>query len=191
MALVVSVVAAVAAVSAINVIDVFFIRDTLHASTTAYGLLGALWTGAVLIGSWLAAAATRSGADAALVSRMLVLIGGISTVVLVAAAVPNVWWLVPLWIVGGTLNGGVNVIAGVVVARRVPSEVRGRALGTFVGAVNGATVLGLVAGGALLGAFSPPVLIAACGVAGLLVVAACTLTVARTAREPRPVVSSR
>src|SRR3989440_2341048 len=43
----------VAAVSAVNVADVFFVRQTLHASPTAYGLLAAVWTGAMMVGGWL------------------------------------------------------------------------------------------------------------------------------------------
>src|SRR5256885_2391435 len=43
----------VAAVSAVNVAEVFFVRETLHASPTAYGLLAAAWTGSMMIGGWL------------------------------------------------------------------------------------------------------------------------------------------
>src|SRR5579859_6052788 len=45
--------AVVTGVSAVNVADVFFVRETLHGSATAYGLLGAVWTGAMLVGAWL------------------------------------------------------------------------------------------------------------------------------------------
>jgi len=189
MALTVAVVGAVAAVGAINVIDVFFIRETLHGSATAYGLIGAVWMGSILVGSAVAGSLSRRGGDSALVSGMLGLIAGISAILVAAANVPGVWWLVPLWIVGGALNGGVNVVASLVVARRVPSEVRGQAMGTFVGAVNAAGIVGLLLGGALSTAFAPRSLLIACGIAGLLVVAACALTVARSARRTEAVVS--
>src|SRR5205085_1545689 len=39
--------AVVTGVSAVNVADVFFVRGVLHGSPTVYGLLGAVWTGAM------------------------------------------------------------------------------------------------------------------------------------------------
>ncbi|HET8657408.1 MAG TPA: MFS transporter [Micromonosporaceae bacterium] len=187
LALLLAVVAAVAAISAVNVIDVFFVRETLGGSTTMYGVLGGVWTGSMLAGSWLTAGTARDRDDLALARGMLGLLASMSAVLLVAALVPDVWWLVPLWLVGGVINGGENLVAGVVVARRVPAEVRGRALGTFAGAVNAANMVGYAAGGALLALYQPRPLVAACGVAGLVVVAACVVPVARAERRQAPV----
>ena len=43
----------IAAIGGINVIEVFFIRDTLDASATTYGLVGAAWMAGMLPGAGL------------------------------------------------------------------------------------------------------------------------------------------
>ncbi|HET6214354.1 MAG TPA: MFS transporter [Micromonosporaceae bacterium] len=183
--LVVAVSVSVAAVTAVNVADVFFVRVTLHASTTAYGLVTAVWTAAMLGGSWLAARAIRKGSDGALAVGLLGALAVSATMLVISAGVPSIWWLIPLWVIGGVLNGGENVMASVFVARRVPAPVRGRALGIFVGAVNGANVFGYLAGGLLLAVVTPRSVLALSGVAGLVIAVACLAPVLRAARRER------
>ena len=96
---------------------------------------------------------------------------------------PSVGWLIPLWMVGGVLNGGLNVSAHVLIPRRVPAAVRGRALGTLVGVVNAANVCGFLLGGVLLEWFPVRPVIAGAGLAGVLAVAATAVRVVRTARR--------
>lgn len=176
---------AVGALSAINVADVFFVRETLHASETAYGLLMATWTGAMMIGSWVIARQLSTRADGAVATGLLLLLVGTSTVLLVAATAQHVIWLIPLWIIGGLINGGENVGANVMIARRVPAAVRGRAIGAFVGVINGANVVGYLLGGALLTVLSPRLILAGSGVAALTAVALCTPPVRRAIRRER------
>src|SRR3954447_7548878 len=94
----------VAAVSAVNVADVFFVRQTLHASPTAYGLLAAVWTGAMMVGGWLVV--RRQLGDGGFALALLGSLAGACAAVLAAATVPAVGWMAPLWIVGGLCNGG-------------------------------------------------------------------------------------
>lgn len=161
--------AVIAAISAVNVVEVFFVRSTLHASAAAYGLLGAVWTGSMLIGSWLLA--RRALDDAGLARAMLGMLAVTCLVIAAAATVPGVAWLVPLWIVGGALNGGENVAASVVAGRRVPADRRGRFFATLGAVSNGANAAGYVLAGILLGLLSPRPLLAGTGLVGLAVVA--------------------
>jgi MFS family permease len=185
-AMVVMVAATVAAIAAINVVEVFFVRDTLHASVTLYGVLGASWIAGVLIGSWLfTPQASRAGDDGALVRWMLVVLGGCCVAILAGAAVPAAGWMVPLWIIGGVFNGGINVFSQLLLVRRAPDAVRGRAYATFAGAVQGGNMFGYMAGGVLLSYASPRSLIAASAIAGLLVVAGFAAPIGRSVRRER------
>lgn len=159
--------AVIAAVTAVSVVELFFVRETLHASTVMYGLVGAAWTLGTLVGAW--PFSRVRGDDRRMVTIFLFLLAGLSVIVLVSAGVPAAIWLVPFYIVGGGLNAGLNVLAGVTLGRRVPSAIRGRVAGVFTGVANTATMVGYGMGGALLPYFSPRSLIAAAGFASLLV----------------------
>ncbi|MEV0806390.1 MFS transporter, partial [Micromonospora sp. NPDC050200] len=181
---VVTTAAVIAAIGGINVIEVFFIRDTLDASPTTYGLVGAAWMAGMLPGSWLAARLARRLTDAgALVRGVLATLGCCCLMVVLASAVPAAGLLVPLWLVGGAANGGENVFANVLTARRVPEAHRARAYATYGAAVQGGSMAGYLVGGALLAVLPPRPLMAVAGVAGLLVVLAFVPVVARAVRR--------
>jgi MFS family permease len=171
--------AVVAGVGAINVVEVFFIRDTLGASTTVYGLVMASWTlgmlgGAVLFGRLRTARIT--------VPAMLALAAGTCVPVVISAAVPSAGWIVPLWVVGGVCNGGINVFTSVLIAERAPAAAHGRAFAVLGASVQGGSLFGLAAAGPLVEQFEPRGLVAALGVAGLIAAVAC-LPVVRMRRE--------
>ncbi|SCG59677.1 MFS transporter [Micromonospora humi] len=185
-----SVAAVVGAVGAINVIEVFFIRETLHSSTTVYGLVTGSWTLGIVLGAWLfARVARRLADDGALLGAGLVLLGGCCLAVLVSAAVPSAWILVPIWLLGGVANGGNNVFGNLLLARRVPDAARGRAFAVFGAAVQGGGMAGYLVGGLLLEVAEPRPLVAGCGVVGLLVVAALAWPVRRAVRAERAAVA--
>ncbi|MEU7674564.1 MFS transporter [Micromonospora taraxaci] len=183
--MVVSTAVVIAAIGGINVIEVFFIRETLHGSATTYGLVGAAWMAGMLPGSWLAARlASRFDDDAALIRGVLASLAVCSLLVLLAAGVPTAGLLVPLWLVAGAANGGENVFANLLITRRVPEAMRGRAYASYGAAVQGGSMAGYLVGGVLLTAVSPRPLIAGAGLAGLLVVVAFVPVVARAVRRP-------
>lgn len=176
----------VAGVAGVNVIDVFFIRETLGASPTAYGFVAASWMAGMVAGSWLLARfAKRWKDDGGLVTGMLIALGGACLAVLFGSLVPAAYLLVPLWLVGGAFNGGENVLSNVFMARRVPEQFRGRAFATMSAAVQGAALVGYLLGGLLLERFAPRPLMAAVAVAGLAIVAIVAVPVSRVARRER------
>ncbi len=181
--------AVVGALTAVNVAEVFFVRGTLHGSATAYGLLGAVWTAAMLAGSWLVV--RRPLGDGGFAVALLVSLAGSCVAVLGAATVQHVGWMVPLWAFGGLSNGATNVCGGVLLARRVPAEVRGRAFALFAGVANGASTVGYLLGGALLAVVSARSLLALAGAAGLLVALAFAVPTMRAAARDRPAANRR
>jgi MFS family permease len=176
--------AVVVAVSAVNVADVFFIRETLHGSPSGYGFLGAVWTGAMLVGAWLLSG--RKFGDGPMAVALLGTLAGACATVTLAATVPRVGWLVPLWLLGGVCNGAVNVSSTVLVARRTSAAVRGRAFAIFGAVANGANGSGYLLGGILLGVLSPRMVIGLAGVAGLTVALALAVPLLRAVTQVRP-----
>ena len=183
-AIVVMISTAVAAVTLVNVVEVFFVRGTLHASATAYGLLSSVWLAAMLVGAWLVA--RRHPDDSSLGMAMVGMLAVTCAVIAAASAVPAVGWLIGLWIVGGLMNGGENTVAGVLLGRRVPPSARGRAQARVGAAVNVANMIGYALGGALLGIAAPRLLLAAAGLTGFAVVTAFAVPVWRAGRADTP-----
>ncbi len=181
--------AVVAAASLVNVAEVFFIRSTLHSTASAYGLMDSVWVSACVAGGWWVA--RRRPSDPG-VARLL--LGSLSLTCLgvaLMATVPAVGWLAPVSVLGGLGNGGVNVAAAVLLGRRVPAAMRGRAFAVFGAVANGANVAGLLLGGVLLAVVPVRAAIAAAGLGGLAATAAFAWPVLRaiareqaTAREP-------
>lgn len=172
--------AVIAGVGAINVVEVFFIRDTLGASTTDYGFVMASWTVGMLIGGVLFG---RLRPGRITVRGMLVLAGSTCVPVLASAAVPAAGWIIPLWIAGGFCNGGISVFTTVIIARRAPAEAHGRAFAVLGAAVQGGSLFGLLAAGPLVEHLEPRVLVAVLGATGLVAAVAC-LPAVRMRPEP-------
>jgi MFS family permease len=171
----------VAAVSAVNVAEVFFVRETLHGSSTVYGLLAAGWTGAMMVGGWLVV--RRHLGDGGFAVVLLATLGGACAAVLGASAVSTLGWMAPLWVIGGACNGGTNVSSGVLLGRRVPAAVRGRAFALFSGVANGANALGYLLAGLALTAVSARTMIALSGGVGLVAALAFAVPMWRAARR--------
>ncbi|MEV4621000.1 MFS transporter [Asanoa sp. NPDC049573] len=178
--------AVVAGVGGVNVIEVFYIRDTLGASTSAFGLVTAAWTAGMAVGAWVFARVVRRfDDDGGLVRGMLTLLGATCVPVVLSAAVPSAWLVAALWLVGGLLNGGLGVFSTILVARRVREADRGRAFSVLNAAANGGAMFGYVLAGAMLGPFSARTLVFTFGLAGVLVVLATAVPVARAIRLER------
>ncbi|MBU2667723.1 MFS transporter [Actinoplanes bogorensis] len=168
--------ATIAGVSAINVFEVFFIRDTLGASTTVFGLVAASWTAGMLLGNVIF---SRVPPHRISVPAVLMVVAGSCLPMVVGATVPGPGWLFPLWIAGGICNGGINVFVMVIIAGRTPGSVHGRAFAALGAAVQGAGVIGLLAAGPLVDQFDARLLVAAAGAFGLVMTLAGALVVRR------------
>jgi MFS family permease len=175
--------AVIGAISAVNVIDVFFIRQTLHASATVYGLVAATWIVGMVFGAVIRGRQRRDDVGTA---KML-LLNNVATglAIAVAGLVPHVGWVVPLWLLGGVLNGMENVGIGVILGSRVPAEVRGHASAIFNSIAGGTNAFGYLAGGALLAIASPRLLVIACGLAGVAAAAIFGVPLTRAMRRER------
>lgn len=181
--------AVVAAASLVNVAEVFLIRGTLHSSTTVYGLLDSVWIGATMAGAWLLA--RRRLPDWALGPALLGALVVTCASVAVFGIVPAVGWLVPVSLLGGLGNGGVNNAVAVLIGRRTPSAVRGQAYAVLGAVVSATTTAGYLLGGLLLAVISVRVTIVAAGLAGLAVTVAFALPVLRASRLERDAETGR
>jgi MFS family permease len=141
-----------------------------------------VWVSASVAGGWWVA--RRRPSDPGLAVLLLGSLALTCLGVALMAAVPAVGWLVPVSVLGGLGNGGVNIAAGTLLGRRAPAALQGRAFAVFGAVVSGATVAGFLLAGVLLAVAPVRVTIAAAGLGGLAATAAFALPVLRaTARE--------
>jgi MFS family permease len=177
--------AAMAAISAVNVVLVFFVMGTLHSPAEAYGVIDAMWTVGLLVGAWLFSLAVKPHTtDGSIARRLFIAVGLLSTAVIAVGSVTNAWWIVPCYLFGGAQNGGLNVLAGTLMGRRVPPEARGRASAATGMRVQAGALVGFVAGGLLLEFAQPRFVVIGCGVLGIVAAAAALPLVGRAARIP-------
>lgn len=146
----VGIAAVVAAISAFDVIAVFFVRGTLDASAQTYGLVMAFWPIGMVIGAWTQAKMAEKASDATLTVWLFATLGITAGGVVLLAGVPSALWIIPLWLIGGALNGADNVLVTTLVARRSPVAVRGHVAAVMQAAIQGALLAGYVGAGIAL-----------------------------------------
>ncbi|MGH8880324.1 MAG: MFS transporter, partial [Stackebrandtia sp.] len=171
-------------VAAVNVVEVFFVRESFNASETQFGIISGAWALGMAGGAWLLAGPLKRNENDGTV--LLWMFGSLALTSLVIGGMAGIhgsaWWLVPAFMVGGSLNGAENTMGGVLMGRRVPSQSRGKAQATFQGWVQGLSLIGYVAGGIGVEYLSPRIMVLLCGVAGLAVVIVLLPWTLRTAR---------
>jgi MFS family permease len=167
-------------IGVVNVAYVFFVRDTLGASMAMFGVVETAWTGSMLVGAW--AVVRFVGTQRRLVVGIVIVLGCLGAANLAVAAVPTVWWLIAVCLVGGLFNGALNTVANLIIVGRVPTASRGRALGIFTSAVNGAMAGGLALAGPLLDVLTTRQTIAVAGLAAVAMVAVAGVPVLRSVR---------
>lgn len=178
----------VGAVAAVNVVDVFLVKDTLGASSSAYGVITSMWTAGMIAGTWVTARLIKRAADdAAIVVWAFVSLAFTCTIVAVGGHSPSIAMLIPLWLVGGALNGAENVQVFTVFGRRAPAHARGRLSARLNAAVQGAALLGYAGGGFALEVWTPRQILTGAGVAGVVAVIALSPWIRATVRRIRAV----
>lgn len=145
----------------VNVADVFFVRDVLHASGVAYGLIAAAWALGMIAGSH---AAGRLIGQRALVTAAVGGGVGLGVALVLPAAAPTIATTVVAWLVGGACNGVQNVALQSLVSARVADGLRGRAFAGVNGVVVTANLLGTVVAGPITMALGPRVTLGVAGV---------------------------
>ena len=159
-------------VQGVTVVEVFLVRDSLHASASAYGLGElAFGIGSVLAGVLVARVATDAG-------RLRTIVGGFALTGVICVAIGlapdlTVYWM--LLTLLGLTNAAANGCLGPIVVLRTPEHLRGRVVAVVSGVVSAASVVSLVAGGFVgthLGPRTTFVLAGALGVAAALAMGA-------------------
>lgn len=164
-----SVAAVIGSVSVVNVVLVFFVMGTLGSTPQAFGLIDAMWMVGLLLGSWLCGLAVRPRTTDAVLGRSLVFaVGLVCLAVIATGTAQGPWWIVPCFLAGGVGNGSMQVLTSTLIGRRAPATALGRASTALTVRVQGAMLLGFIAGGVLLGVASPRWIVLGCGVLGLL-----------------------
>lgn len=173
----------VAAANLTDVAIVFFVRGTLHASATMYGLVMGSWMLGLVCGSWVAARG-RTGDHGCLV-RLVTGLALVGVGILAAGTAGAAGWVLPAFVLGGIGNGMLGSAAGTLVARRTPENARGRGFATPGAVINGAMVAGFVAAGGLLAVVTPRLVMIGSGAAALVLVVASGLPALMMSRRPR------
>lgn len=135
-------------VSTTNVAQVFFVKDILGASDTAYGAVGACWmAGMVLAGPLVA----RGRCTRAALSLLVVAGQAITGVAMLGAGLSSSPITVGVWYVLAGLGSSTMLIAGAAVVGLVASgEARGRILAVYCTLANAAAVPALILSAGLM-----------------------------------------
>jgi MFS family permease len=143
---------------------VFLVRGTLRAGGAWYGVAEAAWIAGVVAGSLGARRLRTEGAQI----WATIAGAGITCAALASfAAVPAVWMLVPLSVLGGTGNGYANVCASTLLVTRTADAERGRVSAAANAAVGGAQGVSLLVGGVVAAVLSPREIYAMAGMLGV------------------------
>lgn len=152
--------------------EVFFAKDVLDVGDAGFGALWTSWFVGMAIGGL---ALARRVPAKALISAALVAI----VVQSLGLAIPTLWlslaFALAFYAIGGAAHGTKNVLVRTLLHKRVPARLHGRAFAAYNGIRNGAEMVALVLGGALVVAigarwtlFLAGVLPAIAGLAGLV-----------------------
>lgn len=151
--------------SMVNVVEVFLVRGTLRASATWYGVTGAAFAVGMLGGALLGG---RLRGEVPLARALVGGAAGLALALVGIAAVPNVYWLLPLTAAVGVGNGMLNVALSSIVMGRAATDVRGRVAAALSGVASAAQLGAFAAGGALGTVLTPREIFVLGGVLGLL-----------------------
>lgn len=152
----------------IFVADVFFITETLHASSLQYGFTNTFFGLGTIVGSVLGGRLAQSAKTLVTVGELS--IAGIGVTFAGVGLVESISYMYPLLFVGGLCVGLVNVCYNSLIMIRASEEFRGR-IGSAAGALFTSGNLGATAlGGLLLMWLAPRTIFQLAGVASVITV---------------------
>jgi MFS family permease len=159
--------------------EVFFLKEDLELSGTAYGLLFAPWMIGMALGALVVAPRVPGTVLApAVLAAVAVQGAGLA----LPTAVLSVALCAAMWLIGGLGHGTKNVLARTLIQERVPDRLHGRAFAAYNGLRNGAELVALAGGGLLVAAAGGRVTLA---LAGAIPVLAAMAGLALEAAAPR------
>jgi MFS family permease len=153
---------------ATNVVEVFLVRDELHGSATAYGLIGMTAATGMAVGSVL------GGRDADTARRLhwIVLSAGTLAAALAVAGLSTTLVLLGgAWAVLGVANGALNTSTSTLLMVRVPDASRGQVIGALMGATRAFSLVALALGGLAAGTIGARATFVVSGALALVVTA--------------------
>ncbi len=165
-------------ISASLTVEIFYLKDVVGASDTAYALLVCAWMAGMVVGATALAGRipARLVAAAALVALAVQGAG---------MAFQTAWAILPVafagYLVGGLGHGVKNVLLRALLTVRVPEVVHGRAFAAYNAARNTAELGAVGAGGLLVSALGPRAALLLAGLGPIL-----AATAALTALQQRP-----
>ncbi len=129
--------------------EIFYVKDVLGASDTAFGVLGTCWFGGMVFGA--VALARRVPACALAVAALAAIaVQGLGIAGAAAGGLLSVAFAG--FTLGGVAHGVKNVLLRTLIHERVPESLRGRGFALYNAARNGAELAALALGGVLVGA---------------------------------------
>jgi MFS family permease len=156
-------------ISTTTVAQVFFIKDTLGASDTAYGVVGACWmAGMVLAGPLVA----RAHCTREILSLLVIAGQAVTGVAVLCTGLSSSPITVGLWYVFAGLGSSSMLMAGAALLGLVTSgEVRGRILAVYYTLANAAAVPAMVLGVTLMSWLGARGVFVAAGTLGIMATA--------------------
>jgi MFS family permease len=168
-------------ISASLTVEIFYLKEVVGASDTAYALVVCAWMAGMVVG------ATRLAPR----SRRRVLAAGALVALAVQGAGMGVqagWAVLPVafagYLVGGLGHGVKNVLLRALITARVPDAAHGRAFAAYNAARNTAELGALGAGGVLVTAIGPRAALALAGLGPVVAAVAGLAALRRRARTP-------
>jgi hypothetical protein len=152
-------------ISAALTVEIFYLKDVVGASDTAY---------AIVVCAWMAGMVLGAGALARRVPGRLAAPAALAALGLQGAGMgfQTTWAIVPVavagYAVGGLGHGVKNVLLRSLIADRVPGAVHGRAFAAYNAARHSAELGALAAGGVLVGTVGPRAALVIAGLGPML-----------------------
>lgn len=156
-------------ISASLTVEIFYLKDVVGASDTAYALVVCAWMAGMVLGATVLArrVPARLVAAAALVALAVQGAG---------MGVQAAWAILPVafagYLVGGLGHGVKNVLLRALITVRVPEAVHGRAFAAYNAARNTAELGAVGAGGVLVSALGPRAALVLAGLGPIVAAAA-------------------